>query len=77
MKANWSAYASGIIEALHLKQARKDEFHGPCPQCGGTDRFRIQNWQGELKHHCRQQCDFRSRNALLVRLGLLPEWRRS
>ncbi|WP_354145270.1 primase-helicase zinc-binding domain-containing protein [Altererythrobacter litoralis] len=66
-----------MICALQLKKAGATEYHGPCPYCGGTDRFRIQNWQGELKHHCRQQCDFRSRNALLTRMGLLPEWGRS
>lgn len=77
MTIQWATHASGIIDALHLRQAGKNEFHGPCPQCGGTDRFRIQNWRGVLKHHCRQQCDFRKRHQLLINRGLLPEWRPS
>lgn len=75
MKIDWFTYSSALIEALQLRRVGKDEYHGACPQCGGTDRFRIQNWQGDLKHHCRQKCDFQARSQRLIRLGLLPEWR--
>ena len=40
------------------KQATKGEWHGPCPVCGGTDRFWINEFNGELYTHCRQCHDF-------------------
>ena len=26
---------------VELRKATADEYHGPCPWCGGTDRFRV------------------------------------
>ena len=45
----------------------------PCPHCGGTDRFWISNFNGELKHHCRQGCHDLERLTAMQRDGVLPE----
>ena len=70
MHINYNEYAPLIIQRFSLKGA---EPSGPCPNCGGTDRFRINNYNGELKHHCRKGCDFMERHQVLVSMGLLPE----
>ena len=44
--------------ALHLKKMGQ-EYHGPCPICGGTDRFWIKQGQDGINVHCRQGCEFR------------------
>jgi len=74
MSLSYSTYAPAIIQALNLKKATSDEYTGPCPYCGGKDRFRISNFHGDLKHHCRKDCDFIERNKELISRGLLPEW---
>ena len=74
MSLSYSTYATAIILTLNLKKATSDEYTGPCPKCGGTDRFRISNFRGDLKHHCRHDCDFIERNKILISRGLLPEW---
>ena len=73
MSLLYSTYAPVIIQALNLKKATSDEYTGPCPKCGGKDRFRISNFHGDLKHHCRRDCDFIARNNELISRGLLPE----
>ena len=74
MSLSYSTYAPAIIQALDLKKATSDEYSGPCPNCSGKDRFRISNFHGDLKHHCRKDCDFIARNSELISRGLLPEW---
>ena len=43
----------------------------PCPNCGGDDRFWINNYNGILYHHCRQRCDLVEREKAMQRDGLL------
>ncbi|MGB0494532.1 MAG: primase-helicase zinc-binding domain-containing protein, partial [Paracoccaceae bacterium] len=74
MSLSYSSYAPAIIQTLNLKKATSDEYTGHCPNCGGKDRFRISNFRGDLKHHCRHDCDFIERNKILISRGLLPEW---
>ncbi|MGB2409677.1 MAG: primase-helicase zinc-binding domain-containing protein, partial [Paracoccaceae bacterium] len=74
MSLSYNTYAPAIVQALDLKKATSDEYSGPCPNCGGKDRFRISNFHGNLKHHCRKDCDFIARNNQLIGRGLLPEW---
>ena len=74
MSLPYSTYAPAITKALNLKKATSDEYTGPCPNCGGKDRFRISNFHGDLKHHCRKACDFIARNNKLISRSLLPEW---
>lgn len=35
-----------------MKRMTKDEWHGPCPTCGGTDRFIV--WRDRGNYWCRQ-----------------------
>ena len=74
MSLSYSTYAPAIIQTLNLIKATLEEYTGPCPKCGGKDRFRISNFHGDLKHHCRKDCDFIERNNELINRSLLPEW---
>ena len=69
---NYDEYKQSIIDALNLKKSG-NQYEGPCPSCGGKDRFRISNYLGELKHHCRG-CDFDARNNILIDLKLIPKF---
>ena len=71
---SFKLFAPQIANALNLKKCGAHEYAGPCPVCGGTDRFRINEHKGELKHHCRKECDLTARTNELQRRGLLPEW---
>ena len=72
----YSAWGAIIVAHLKLRKTNQHEHCGPCPYCGGTDRFRIQNYQGSLKHHCRGEsrgeCSFAKRSETLRLMGLLP-----
>ena len=71
---SWQEYGPEIIKALNLKQTTKGEWHGPCPECGGTDHFWINEFKGELYTHCRQCHDFTAIKDKLRDARLLPEW---
>jgi phage/plasmid primase-like uncharacterized protein len=68
----WQNYGPPIIGALNLKETSKGEWHGPCPECGGTDRFWINEFKGELYTHCRQCHDYPAIKDKLRDAGLLP-----
>mgnify|MGYP001235849717 CR=1 FL=1 len=73
MSLSYSLHAQKIISALDLKHKSGSEYGDrPCPNCGGTDRFWIAEYQGCLVHHCRQGCDFSKRTSAIVARGLLP-----
>ena len=75
MSLSYSLHAQKIISALDLKHKSGSEYGDrPCPNCGGTDRFWIAEHNGELMHHCRQNCDFVKRYKVLQDRGLLPKW---
>ena len=67
----WSEWSSRIIEQYGLKRVGR-EYHGSCPNCGGTDRFWISEYQGYVKDHCRQCDDFKARHEIMRRDGCLP-----
>lgn len=73
---SYSSWASLIVIRLKLRKTKHHEHCGPCPYCGGTDRFCIQNYQGSLKHHCRGEsrgeCSLAKRSEALRLMGLLP-----
>ena len=71
---SWQEYGPPMISELNLKQATKGEWHGPCPNCGGTDRFWINEFNGELYTHCRQCHDFTAIKDKLRDARLLPCW---
>ena len=73
--AYWSDYAAGIIHRLELKKVNEHEYCGSCPNCGGVDRFRINNYNGEIRVNCRKCNDFAQIFKILSEdLQLLPEY---
>ena len=73
--AYWSDYASGIIDRLELKKVNENEYCGGCPNCGGVDRFRINNYNGEIRVNCRKCNDFVQIFKILREdFKLLPEY---
>lgn len=69
----YSVYAPQIISALQLKKTSHQEHHGPCPNCGGVDRFWISEYQGNLKVNCRQCQDWKGIIDILRQRGLYPD----
>ena len=72
-RAIWSEYSPQIISALNLKKVTQGEYHGSCPNCGGKDRFWINEYNGEVKVQCRQCDDFKEITNILRSQGLWPE----
>ena len=69
----YSIYAPQIISALQLKKVGAKEHHGPCPNCGGVDRFWISEYQGDVKVNCRQCGDWKAIIDILRQRGLYPD----
>ena len=70
----YSEYANNVIQHYELKRKTANEYGDkPCPNCGGIDRFFINEHNGLLKHHCRQRCDDLERLKAMQRDGALPE----
>lgn len=73
MEYPYAEYAGGVITQYNLKHKSGSEYgNKPCPNCGGTDRLWISEYQGMLRHHCRKECNFVDRQKALQRDGLLP-----
>ena len=66
-------HAPKWAEMLKLRKVGTAEYSGPCPNCGGDDRFWINSHNGELRHHCRQGCDFQARHKKIASLELIPD----
>lgn len=72
MEYSYAKYADNLIKHYGLRKKSTSEYgDAPCPNCGGTDRFWISNFNGRLLHHCRKECDFRERHDQIVKTGLL------
>ncbi|MBT6544746.1 MAG: AAA family ATPase [Rhodobacteraceae bacterium] len=67
----WDQFAPPIISSHGLKKHGK-EYKGPCPACGGDDRFWIANHNGLVKVHCRVCGDWKSIIEQLHAEGLWP-----
>lgn len=50
VKGKWP----GVLLELGVKKEFLDGYHGPCPFCGGEDRFRFDNWEGNGTYYCNQ-----------------------
>lgn len=51
----WEEYQKDGYQAQRVASTEGGEYHGPCPRCGGKDRFIIQPEQGENgRYFCRQ-----------------------
>jgi RecA-family ATPase len=71
--ASWDGWSGKIIGELNLKRTSKNEYHGPCPNCGGTDRFWIcPSPTGDVAVNCRQCKDFAAIKDSMRSLGLMP-----
>ena len=66
----WDTWSDVIIQRYGLKRIGK-EYHGPCPHCGGTDRFWITKHNDLVKTHCRQ-CDFQDQHKQMNADGCWP-----
>ena len=55
----WHEYAQQLVQKYNLKPTGKERYNGPCPSCGGTDRFWINNHNGELRVNCNQCGDWK------------------
>ena len=73
--AYWNEWSPKIIETLILKQVARGEWHGACPNCGGTDRFWISELASEVKVHCRQCWDFPAITKAMRDLKIWPQER--
>ena len=72
MNLPFDEFGPPLIERYGLLKKTDSEFgKKPCPNCGGDDRFWINNYNGILYHHCRQRCDFVEREKAMQRDGLL------
>ena len=70
----YAEHADNVIHRYELKRKTAREYGDkPCPNCGGVDRFYINDLNGLLKHHCRQGCDDLERLKAMQRDGALPE----
>ena len=68
----WSEWSEVIIGQLGLKRTARDEFHGSCPNCGGTDRFWISKHNDLVRVHCRQCNDFQAIQQKMNEDGCWP-----
>lgn len=57
-KLSWDRDSDHIAHTLGLRKSGA-EYKGPCPVCGGTDRFHIKQGRSrDLIMHCRHGCTF-------------------
>jgi len=49
---------NSIARRLDLRR-NGAEYKGPCPICGGTDRFHVKQGSSNLLLHCRNGCEFK------------------
>lgn len=60
-KGNWFAILTWLGIAAHFLNNK----NGPCPKCGGKDRFRWDNKNGDGGGYC-HQCDFKGSGLVLA-----------
>ena len=68
----WSEYGQSVATRYNLKATGKDRYNGPCPSCGGTDRFWIKSHNGELRVNCNQCGDFKAIYGEMEADGVIP-----
>ena len=69
----FSEWGPKAISTLNLKKTAQGEWHGPCPNCGGVDRFWIKEFHGEMKINCRQCNDFAEIARIMREQGIYPK----
>ena len=75
MNLPFDEFGPPIIARYGLQKKSANEFgEKRCPYCGGDDRFRINNYNGILYHHCRgENCNFVERTKAMQKDGVLPK----
>jgi hypothetical protein len=57
-----------VLDLKHTGTSRRGpEYHGPCPFCGGTDRFTVWPEQGETGRYWCRQCNWKGDAIQLLR----------
>ena len=70
---NWLGDIADIARSLGLKRVGS-EYKGPCPECGGNDRFHIQRGKKHpIVMHCRHGCTFSTLAKHMRDRGLVTE----
>ena len=69
---HWHEYAPQLVQKYNLKPTGKERYNGPCPSCGGTDRFWINNHNGELRVNCNQCGDWKEIYANMQADCIIP-----
>ena len=72
----WTEWSDRIITNYGLKKTATGEFHGPCPVCGGVDRFWIKETDSKVKAFCRQGCDIKQLSAAMRADSCWPDAQR-
>ena len=70
---SWAEWSPRMINKYHLKKTGKNHYNGPCPKCGGHDRFFISEKNGALLFNCNQGCKFKQLVQVLHSDGTYPE----
>jgi len=70
---HWSEYGPSVAARYNLKKSGPDRYNGPCPNCGGDDRFWIKSYNGEMKVNCNQCGDFKAIYAEMEASGVIPK----
>lgn len=68
----YSEYAPQVISSLNLKR-HGNEHKGPCPNCGGVDRFWLSEYEGLLKVNCRKCGDWKRIIEILRDMKIYPD----
>ncbi|MGL4858231.1 MAG: primase-helicase zinc-binding domain-containing protein, partial [Enterobacteriaceae bacterium] len=66
---NWET----ILERLGITVPHGGK-HGPCPACGGKDRFRFDNKEGRGEHYC-NQCEAGDGLSLVQKVKEIGPWK--
>ena len=57
---HWHEYAPQLVQKYNLVPTGKQRYNGPCPACGGTDRFWISSHNNEVRVNCNQCKDWKA-----------------
>jgi hypothetical protein len=72
---NWQTDLPGLAQALGLKRVGS-EYHGPCVECGGRDRFFASRGKShDILVACRRGCSFGVIAKHLTDMGLIDDTR--
>lgn len=68
----WDEYSDRIKNHYNMKKTGHERYNGPCPHCGGADRFWINSYENQVKVHCNQCNDFSAIMRCMVFDDIIP-----